>query len=140
MNITKTMTFDMAHRLVGHKGKCKNLHGHTFQLEVTVSNRNGELDDMSMVMDFSDLKAAWQKIEEQFDHICMLERCLDNRSLIAALIDTGVKVNIVSFSPTSENLAPHIADLLNKELPKDVYVSHIRLWETPTSYVDYDGE
>jgi len=66
MIITKTFTFDSSHSLSWHKGKCKNLHGHTYKLEVSIK---GELNENGIVMDFSDLKKIVKKIIlEKYDH------------------------------------------------------------------------
>lgn len=122
ISITKIFTFDSAHSLPGHKGKCANLHGHTYRLEVTVSRQNGGLvtggSSEGMVMDFGDLKSIVNtEIIEQADHK-MLNDAYD-------------------FRTTSENLASHYYHVLEGKLsPLGVEVCRIRLWESSTSYVE----
>lgn len=113
MEITKIFTFDSAHRLPWHEGKCKNIHGHTYTLHITVK---GELDKNGIVIDFGDLKDIVKKnVIEKLDHND-LNNVIDN--------------------PTAENLACWIWDQLINELSG---LSKVTLWETPTSYVTYNG-
>lgn len=122
ISITKIFTFDSAHSLPGHKGKCANLHGHTYRLEVTVSRQNGSLvtggSSEGMVMDFGDLKSIVNtEIIEQADHKLLND--------------------VYDFRTTSENLASHYYHVLERKLsPLGVAVCRIRLWESPTSYVE----
>lgn len=109
MKITKIFTFDSAHRLSWHKGKCSNLHGHTYKLEVTVE---GLLDENGIVIDFGDLKKIVKKeILDKYDHQD-LNKFWDN--------------------PTAENMALDFYNVLKKKIK----ISGLRLWETPNSYVE----
>ena len=89
MKITKIFTFDSSHMLDGHDGKCQNLHGHTYKLEITVSDdpvRGGPKD--GMVMDFTDLKAAVEKhITDPFDHAFIYNGGNERECQIAALLE-----------------------------------------------------
>ena len=89
MKITKIFTFDSSHMLDGHDGKCQNLHGHTYKLEITVSDgiiRGGPKD--GMVMDFADLKAiVKQHITDPFDHAFIYDGGNGRESQIAALLE-----------------------------------------------------
>ncbi len=122
ISITKIFTFDSAHSLPGHKGKCANLHGHTYRLEVTVSRQNGSLitggSSEGMVMDFGDLKSIVNtEIIEQADHKLLND--------------------VYDFRTTSENLASYYYHVLERHLsPLGVEVCRIRLWESSTSYVE----
>ena len=110
--ITKEFTFDSAHQLDWHGGKCKNLHGHTYKLQVTIS---GKLTKEGVVMDFGDLKKIVnQKIIEKLDHQ-YLNKIIEN--------------------PTAENMVIWIWN----QLKGDFNLNTIKLWETPTSYVTYRG-
>jgi len=88
MKITKIFTFDSSHMLDGHDGKCQNLHGHTYKLEITVSApviQGGAKD--GMVMDFTDLKAiVKQHITDPFDHAFIYHDNNERESQIAALL------------------------------------------------------
>lgn len=91
MKITKIFTFDSSHMLDGHDGKCQNLHGHTYKLEITVSDgiiKGGAKD--GMVMDFTDLKAiVKQHITDPFDHAFIYHGGNSRECQIAALLEAG---------------------------------------------------
>ena len=109
-SVTCTFTFEAAHRLEWHTGKCRNLHGHSYRLDVTVA---GGLDANGVVIDFDILHSVvTREVIDQWDHRDLNE-VLDN--------------------PTAELLAHRAWELLTMGgLP----VSAIRLWETPGSWVD----
>jgi len=110
--ITKQFTFNSAHYLPDHPGHCRNLHGHTYRLELTVK---GPVDGKTgMVMDFEDLKRIVQKnVVNRLDH------CLLN--------------DVLPSVPTAENIALWICRSLQAELPA---IYKVKLWETPTCYVE----
>lgn len=138
MKIVKIFTFDSAHLLDGHDGKCKNLHGHTYKLEVEVS---GDLiptgPKEGMVLDFADLKAIVKKhILDLMDHAFLYNRLNEREQAIASLLEGwGMKTYALEQRTTAEVMSRHIFYILRQQgLP----VSRIRLWETPSSYSDYD--
>lgn len=110
MKVGKIFTFDAAHFLPNHPGKCKNLHGHTYKLEVELE---GEINpETGMVMDFGDVKQAVSGIIEELDHHYL---------------------NDYYENPTAENMA---LDIKTRLIGQNLPVSAIRLWETPTSYAE----
>ena len=113
-SITKIITFDSSHKLLNYSGKCSELHGHTYKLEVTVRKR---IDlKTGMVMDFGDLKnIIKQYVVNKLDH-------------------TYLNNTIPQFNPTAENMVFWIWETLEKDaLLKGLY--EIKLWETPNSHV-----
>lgn len=137
MKVVKIFTFDSSHLLDGHDGKCKNLHGHTYKLEVEVS---GDIVDHGpkegMVIDFSDLKAIVKKhVLDLMDHAFLYNRLNERESAIAALLEGwGLKTYALEHRTTAEMMCQHIFHILqNQALP----VTRIRLWETPSSYSEY---
>ncbi|MEG9498853.1 6-carboxytetrahydropterin synthase QueD [Mannheimia indoligenes] len=135
--IAKEFSFDMAHMLDGHDGKCQNLHGHTYKLQVEVA---GDLFQegakRGMVMDYSDLKAIVKThILEPMDHAFIYDLHNERESQVAQLlIDLKSKVYGIPSRTTAEEMAKYMFEKLEKVgLP----VSLIRLWETPTSYCEY---
>lgn len=135
--IAKEFSFDMAHMLDGHDGKCQNLHGHTYKLQVEVS---GELVaegvKRGMVIDYSDLKSVVKReILDPMDHAYIYDLNSERESQVAKLlIDLNSKVYGIPNRTTAEEMAKYIFEKLEKVgLP----VSLIRLWETPTSYCEY---
>lgn len=135
--IAKEFSFDMAHMLDGHDGKCQNLHGHTYKLQVEVS---GDLElsgaKRGMVMDYSDLKAIVKKhILEPMDHAFIYDFYSERESQVAQLlIELKSKVYGIPNRTTAEEMAKYMFEKLEKA---GLLVSLIRLWETPTSYCEY---
>ena len=115
--VVKEFTFDAAHRLPEHPGPCKNLHGHTYRLQVGV---RGPVDPKTgMVIDFGTLKRIVVDLLSELDHSYLNE----------------VLPNIV---PTAENIVCWIQDTLTRAvLSLSVSLVLIRLWETPTSYAEW---
>lgn len=136
--IAKEFSFDMAHMLDGHDGKCQNLHGHTYKLQVEVTG-NLHLDGAKrgMVMDYSDLKAmVKQHILDPMDHAFIYDLQSEKETKVAQLLmDLDSKVYGIPSRTTAEEMAKYMFEkLANVGLP----VSLIRLWETPTSYCEYN--
>lgn len=129
--LTKSFTFDAAHRLRNHKGKCKNLHGHTWRVDVEVS---GDRDDDGMVLDFGDLKAvvgSW--IDSTFDHSCIV--ACDDRELLEVVRALSLKAALLQSEPTCENLAVHLFDVISYELREfTVSVASVTVHEGPESW------
>ena len=135
--IAKEFSFDMAHMLDGHDGKCKNLHGHTYTLQVEISGElHAEGAKSGMVMDYSDLKAIVKAhILDNMDHAFIYDLTSEKECKVASLLNTlDSKTFGISARTTAEQMAKYIFDTLTDVgLP----VSLIRLWETPTSYCEY---
>ncbi|MGX2951284.1 6-carboxytetrahydropterin synthase QueD [Ursidibacter sp. B-7004-1] len=135
--IAKEFSFDMAHMLDGHDGKCKNLHGHTYTLQVEIC---GELyvegAKSGMVMDYSDLKLIVKKhILDKMDHAFIYDSTSEKECKIASLLnELDSKTFAIPMRTTAEQMAKYIFETLTAVgLP----ISLIRLWETPTSYCEY---
>lgn len=140
MKITKIFTFDSSHMLDGHDGKCQNLHGHTYRLEVTVAGepvREGA--KAGMVMDFTDLKAAVkQEITDPFDHAFIYHGENEREQQIAALLEQWqMKTLRLPCRTTAENMAAFMYGRLKEA---GLNVCSITLWETPTSCAQYSDE
>ena len=122
ISITKTFEFAAAHFLPHHKGLCKNLHGHSYKLEITVTGETQKTwPEQGMIMDFSNLKAIVKKTLSRFDHS---------------------NLNEYSENPTAENVIEDIAIRLDFALCNigDVELIKVRLWETSTSYATWRTE
>lgn len=134
--VSKEFSFDMAHILDGHDGKCRNLHGHTYKLQVEVS---GDLYQQGpkkgMVMDFADLKDIVKTlILEPMDHAFIYDTNSERECKIAALLnELNSKTFDMPTRTTAEEMARFIFNRLKSELP----LSAVRLWETPTSFCEY---
>lgn len=121
VSVTKEFTFDSAHFLNKYEGKCANLHGHTYKLQVTVS---GKLNKQGMVIDFNELKEIINK-------------------KIVAIFDHKVINEVFPYNPTAENMTIYFFEVIKEYLEKNyknkIFVERVRLYETPTSYVEYKG-
>jgi 6-pyruvoyltetrahydropterin/6-carboxytetrahydropterin synthase len=140
IRITKIFHFEMAHALMNYDGLCRNIHGHSYQLEVTVKgNINHHTDDAKkgMVMDFSDLKQIVNKhIIEHYDHALLLNAQTDPE-LISALKRNYKKILTVDYQPTSEQLLVDFASKIQAQLPPNVMLYKLRLSETQNSYAEW---
>jgi len=133
----------MAHALWGYDGLCKNIHGHSYVLRVTVTGQP-ETDESStklgMVIDFGDLKRVVNRyIVDVFDHSLVLstKAPTDRFEEIPEMFDRKMWFD---FQPTAENLAIHFAGILNDKLPPAVRLHSIRLYETANSYAEWFAE
>jgi 6-pyruvoyltetrahydropterin/6-carboxytetrahydropterin synthase len=109
-------TFSSAHNLRGYKGKCEDLHGHNWVVEIVV--KSAQLDKIGMVLDFKYLKKKLNAVLEQMDHKYLNK------------LEFFKKVN-----PTSENIAKHIFKKLKPSIP---LLSSIAVWENSTSSATYE--
>ena len=139
MRITKAFTFDAAHRLSNYAGKCRNLHGHTYLLEITLEGKS--LNNSGMLLDFGVLKKTVNGILDNFfDHKTILMKDdLINKKLFEAIPLEYNSFYMVDYNPTAENMAKDLCGRL-KLVFKDPIVSRIKLYETPTSSVEYKNE
>lgn len=135
LRLTKQFTFEMAHALPAYEGKCRNIHGHSYRLYVTVEGeplqQQGAATD-GMVIDFHQLKELVQaQVVDPFDHALVLPR--SESGTADHLGDYGAKLIYTSFQPTSENLLIHFASLLEGRLPTGTRLHSLKLYETETS-------
>lgn len=128
---TKEVTFDAAHRLSFHKGKCYNLHGHTYKLRLTLACADLE---SNMVLDFYEIKKILNEVADCYDHTTMLyEGDEKNLELSDTMRRLGLRVMLLSYEPTVENMARHFMELFqSRGLP----VVKVTMFETPTSYAE----
>ena len=141
IRITKAFKFEMAHALHGYDGLCKNIHGHSYRLWVTISgeikNEKGHKKD-GMVLDFDFIKKIIkQAIIEKYDHSLVL-----NANSPHAEIDLSAfeKVFYLPFQPTSENLVNDFAKLIKSNLPENIELLKVILSETATSFAEWNLE
>lgn len=142
IRLTRSFDFEMAHALDGHDGKCKNIHGHSYKLKVTV--RGSPLKDKSspkngMLIDFGDLKTIVNRhVCEVFDHALVLMDDSDILSMIQGQND--LKIIPVPYSPTCENLLIDFAQRLKDKLPSGVELYALKLTETASSCGEWFAE
>ena len=143
MLLTKIFHFDMAHVLKDYDGPCRNIHGHSYELRVTVKGEpinNPQSPKNGMVMDLHDLKCLVnEQIVNRLDHAFVLSSAMPTDFLEIVQRDFE-KVVVVDYQPTSENLILDMVHRLQKVLPQQVTLHKIMLQETPGSYVEWVNE
>ena len=140
IRVTKEFSFEMAHALWNYDGPCRNVHGHSYRLFVTLSgipSDNPEDPKKGMVIDFTDLKDIVNKeIINLFDHAVTVSGDYD-RGKIETFKKLFGNTVIVDYQPTCENLAADFASRIKKQLSGEVKLHSLKLYETATSYAEW---
>jgi 6-pyruvoyltetrahydropterin/6-carboxytetrahydropterin synthase len=143
IRITKMFKFETAHSLAGYDGLCKNIHGHSYELLVTVSGH--PIEDtrhpkLGMVMDFGDLKKIVKEIiVEPMDHALVLRNDVPV-SLVKELEKLYDKIILVDYQPTRALMLADFAKRIRAKLPANIRLRHLLLRETVTSYAEWFAE
>ena len=134
ITVTKTVRFDAAHVLTNHQGLCKNLHGHTYRVDVSVAQ--AEDDERDMVIDFKDLKTiANEVICDRFDHAFIYNTESAGEKEIAAVVEkNGMRTVAIPFRSTAENLAKLFYNDLKSRIPG---LAAVKVWETADSSAEF---
>ncbi len=141
IRITKQFSFESGHALYGYDGKCKNVHGHSYKLLVTVigqpisDNTNVKY---GMVIDFGDLKKiVTEEIVNVFDHATVFNKNTPHVELANELIKRDHKVILVDYQPTSEMMIIDFSEKIKARLPEHITLHSLKLQETETSYAEW---
>ncbi|MBC7697511.1 MAG: 6-carboxytetrahydropterin synthase QueD [Bacteroidia bacterium] len=146
MHITTRLEFDAGHRIPNHKSQCKNLHGHRYAIEITLSGdiiTEENTSENGMVMDFSDVKAiAKNALVDKWDHAFLVYQYDIEVLKFLNSLDNH-KTVIFPTVPTAENMAAEAFKIL-KSRYQNTYGNHlklekVRLYETPNSWADALG-
>lgn len=141
IRITKQFHFETGHALYGYDGKCRNVHGHSYKLSVTVVGQ--PITDTShvkfgMVIDFSDLKKiVKEEIVDVFDHATVFNKNTPHVELAKELSDRGHHVILVDYQPTSEMMITDFAKKIKQHLPKNIQLFSLKLQETDSSFAEW---
>ncbi|MFY7740335.1 MULTISPECIES: 6-pyruvoyl trahydropterin synthase family protein [Flavobacterium] len=141
IRITKQFSFETGHALYGYDGKCKNVHGHSYKLSVTVigtpiSDSNNV--KFGMVIDFSDLKKiVREEIVDVFDHATVFNKNTPHVELAEELKNRGHHVILVNYQPTSENMVIDFAKKIQDRLPNNIQLHSLKLQETESSFAEW---
>lgn len=137
VRVTKQFTFEAAHALDNYDGKCCDIHGHSYHLEITVIGQpksNTELSDCGMVIDFSEVKMLLKsEVLPLFDHRLILRK--DSR--FAGIEVKNQRVRYVDYQPTCENMLLDIVLLIKDKFPTGIALTKVVLRETSTSYATW---
>lgn len=137
IRITKEFDFETAHALDGYEGKCKDIHGHSYHLKITLigkPNKDSSLSDCGMVIDFGDIKKIVKKyVYNEFDHRLILRK--DSR--FRGLELSNERIRYVDYQPTCENMLIEIVSIIKNKIKEDVKLHSAFLRETHTSYAEW---
>tara|TARA_R110002072_G_scaffold300646_1_gene478565 strand:- start:74 stop:526 length:453 start_codon:yes stop_codon:yes gene_type:complete len=141
IRITKQFSFETGHALYGYDGKCKNVHGHSYKLSVTVFGK--PISDKTnvkygMVIDFSDLKKiVKEEIVNVFDHATVFNKNTPHVELAKELENRGHNVLLVDYQPTSEMMVIDFSKKIKKRLPNHISLHSLKLQETESSFAEW---
>lgn len=140
IRLTKEFRFEAAHALLKYDGLCKNIHGHSYILRVTVKGspiQDAKNPKLGMVMDFSDLKRIVKtEIVDPFDHAVILNKNAPHKSF-TKVEDMFDRIHILDYQPTCENMVIDFAERIKQHLSPDIQLYSIKLYETATSYAEW---
>ena len=141
VRITKEFKFEMAHALHAYDGLCKNIHGHSYKLFVTVKgeikNDKGNAKD-GMVLDFDVLKSIVKpEIINKYDHALVLNANSPHSEIDLSAFE---KVFFLPYQPTSENLVMDFALKIKSKLPQEIELYKVVLSETATSFAEWNSQ
>ena len=141
IRITKKFDFETGHALYVYDGKCKNIHGHSYKLFVTVQGT--PITDTShvkygMVIDFTDLKKiVKEEIVDKFDHETVFNKNTPHLELATLLSERDHDVILVDYQPTTEMMVIDFAEKISKRLPENISLFSIKLQETESSFAEW---
>ena len=141
IRLTKQFKFETGHALYGYDGLCKNVHGHSYELDVTVIGT--PIDDTAnvkfgMLIDFGDLKkVVKRKIVSPLDHSTILNCNSPHKELADTMEAQGHKIYRVAYQPTCEMMIIDFANILLKQLPNNIALHHLKLRETATAFAEW---
>ena len=137
IRVSKEFSFETAHALDMHDSKCRNIHGHSYKLIVTVLgnvNTNDSQSNVGMVIDFTDLKnIVNSEVVDKLDHALILK----SDSRFKGIEEHNDKTIFVNYHPTCENLLMEIVEVVAAKLPKDVTLVYAKMNETANSYSEW---
>lgn len=138
LKLTKIFQFEMAHAIHGYEGACKNIHGHSYELHVSVSSdctNDYWLPAPGFMIDFKTIKELVRSaVINKLDHCLML-----SPNFIAGQPNYASTENLFIFEaePTAENLLIYIKQALQQKLPDNIKLVHLKLFETKDSYAEW---
>ena len=141
IRLTKEFSFEAAQMLEGYDGLCREIHGHSYRLFVTVKGEpvnDPTSPKLGMVMDFGILKRIVnEQIVDRLDHAFMMRRTENSEEVLLALGGSFSKVVLTDYQPTCENMLADFAERLLGALPEEVELCSLKLHETATSFAEW---
>ncbi|MFR9660853.1 MAG: 6-carboxytetrahydropterin synthase [Rikenellaceae bacterium] len=144
IRLTKEFTFEAAHALENYDGACRQIHGHSYRLFVTVKGEpKSDTSDpkCGMVVDFGELKRVVnEQIISEHDHAFVMRRSERSALIVEALKGSFKNIILVDYQPTCENMLYDFAERISRHLPDGVALHSLRLHETATSFAEWFAE
>ncbi len=140
IRVSKQFNFEAAHALLGYDGKCKNIHGHSYKMFVTIKGE--PINDPNnvkngMVLDFGDLKRIVKNnIVDVYDHALIVNKRTDLTGLNFSN-EMFERFFVTDYQPTCENMVAKFAEIIQRELPEGIMLFSVRLYETETSFAEW---
>ncbi|MBS1508550.1 MAG: 6-carboxytetrahydropterin synthase [Bacteroidetes bacterium] len=138
ISLTKIFRFDAAHAIHEYPGACANIHGHSYELHVTVISKDVDtstyIEKLGIIYDFKDLKKIVLEVVNQFDHKLLLSKTSVKKRAVAVNED---ELLVMDAEPTAENLVIYFRDRIQTQIPDTVKLQRLILWETKDSYAEW---
>lgn len=139
MKISKEFRWEMGHRIPGHEGLCKNVHGHSYRMILEIT---GDISDNGMIIDFYDLGLIVKPVIESLDHSFLCQNT--DLPLINFLKENNMKYVVTDFQSTVENICIYLAEIITGKIDKEKYPNikriSVKIFETPNSYAEFSAE
>lgn len=140
LRVSKQFDFETAHALWGYDGKCKDIHGHSYKLTVSITgDRSTDINDtkLGMIIDFSDLKTIVKEhVVDVFDH-CLLVNGNTPHKKYAEVENGFSKIMLCDYQPTCENMLADMVKRIATNLPKHITLKYVKLQETANSFSEW---
>ncbi len=144
IRLTKEFSFESAHALEGYDGACREIHGHSYRLFVTVKGEpiaDLENPKCGMVIDFGDLKRIVNRqIIDRLDHSFVMRLSEQGEAIAEGMSRQFANIQLVEYQPTCENMLSDFANRIMGELPAGVTLHSLRLHETANSFAEWFAE
>lgn len=144
IRLTREFNFETAHALEGYDGPCRHIHGHSYKLLVTVAGTPSTDENnpkLGMVMDFGQLKEIVNRlIVDRFDHAFVMRDTPSSHAIVETMRARWDKIVTTLYQPTCENMIISFVEMLRKELPPQVTLVEVRLYETEKSHAGWRAE
>lgn len=138
LRLTKIFHFEMAHAIHGYQGACKNIHGHSYELHVTLGTSSVQkeyIPSPGFIIDFKQIKNLVNvALIEKFDHSLVLSEAFVKDHPTNHLHDNLI---IWEVEPSAENILLYMQQVLNAKLPSDIKLLQIKLYETKDSFAEW---
>ncbi|WP_066759656.1 6-pyruvoyl trahydropterin synthase family protein [Crocinitomix algicola] len=140
LRVTKIFDFETAHALWGYDGKCKNIHGHSYKLTISITGKviqDNTAVKNGMIIDFSDLKKIINKaVVDDFDHALLVNGETPHAKY--AEVESGFsKIILCPYQPTCENMLIDMVKRVRLALPADIELKYAKLQETDSSFAEW---